>query len=74
MNITRILCPECKGEKECMYLVKYDERELQPCRFCGGEGIVIEITETIYKRLTGAVVNTSEIVIPEISDKEIMFV
>lgn len=53
MNRRKILCPECKGEKECMYVVGVftDDMENLPCITCGGEGIVIEETVINYKKL-----------------------
>ena len=47
----RIICPECNGEKEMMYPVEFDEQELQPCRTCGGKGMMIREVVILYERI-----------------------
>ncbi|MEN6621970.1 MAG: hypothetical protein ABFD50_10520 [Smithella sp.] len=48
----RILCPECKGEKEKLYDDgEYGERVSRTCKLCEGEGIVIEKVTVEYETI-----------------------
>jgi len=48
----RILCPECKGEKEKLYDDgEHGERVLRTCKLCQGEGIVFEKVTVEYETI-----------------------
>lgn len=49
-----ILCPECEGKGEKMYLADFDERETSVCKLCKGFRVVIMEVTTTFKSIENA--------------------